>query len=321
MNEEISFISCKEIADWGSEKDANCIRLNKTGTKSDEDVRKLRLHWAHRVRDVKDVAFFKVQLIWLKEVTLGLLGRFQEEDTEDRISASDSCLKWMNKSAVTEPRKNSYRSGVKGEQCSEDLDLAWQNREVKAIYGSRYLHVPIPPTSTGSSFNVVYGSEAITSQRQALSRQTLLRQNVPRARAEGNHPCSSQQHISACRAWLNPSGCWLRSPSPGPAANVSAAGMSPEWARHLMKDSTGWWWPTTVHVVAAARGHLQHWHQFPAGVWSNHADRIKRCSIVWNWTRPLRSRNHVNHRLLSTHSLLTLCCCVTVGTVIWRGAF
>lgn len=92
MNEEISFISCKEIADWGSEKDANCIRLNKTGTKSDEDVRKLRLHWAHRVRDVKDVAFFKVQLIWLKEVTLGLLGRFQEEDTEDRISASDSCL-------------------------------------------------------------------------------------------------------------------------------------------------------------------------------------------------------------------------------------
>lgn len=44
MNEEISFISCKEIADWGSEKDANCIRLNKTGTKSDEDVRKLRLH-------------------------------------------------------------------------------------------------------------------------------------------------------------------------------------------------------------------------------------------------------------------------------------
>lgn len=127
----------------------------------------------------------------------------------------------------------------------------------------------------------------------------LRNQNLPRARAEGNHLCSSQQHISACGAWLKPSGGCLWSPSPGPAAHVSAAGMSPGWARPLKKDCTCSWWPTTSHVVAAARGRMQQQHQ------PLHGYLVKPCVIV-SGDAPLFGtgldlyaagcdRNHVNH--------------------------
>lgn len=143
----------------------------------------------HHVRDVKDISFFKVQLICLMETTLGLLGQHEFNFDPNSPQQLQGDLIW----------EDSYRVGVKGVQRSEDLDLAWKNRKYNwmTLWTGR-----TEPTTAGSSLNVMKRSV----RRQASGDNPHLgRLHSDQAycgpESSAQQLCNRHRHIRACRAW------------------------------------------------------------------------------------------------------------------------